>query len=249
MPRPQRCRKVCREPEYCAFSPAGVASGGAVVLTVDEYEVIRLVDLERLTHSQAAKLMEISRTTATEIYNCAREKIARCIVNGRPLIVSGGSYALCGGGKCCGCRRGAMESRMTKKKGNGIMRIAVTYDNGEIFQHFGHTSFFKLYDTEEGRITGEEVIAAPENGHGALAGFLKENGADVLICGGIGGGAQNALAQAGIRLYGGASGNADAAVKAFLEGGLSFDPNVMCSHHSHSEGHSCGSHSCGGSCH
>ena len=249
MPRPQRCRKVCREPEYSSFSPAGVASEDAVVLTVDEYEVIRLVDLERLTHSQAAKLMEISRTTATEIYNCAREKIARCIVNGRPLVVSGGSYALCGGGKCCGCRRGAMESRMAKKKGNGIMRIAVTYDNGEIFQHFGHTSFFKLYDTEEGRITGEEVIAAPENGHGALAGFLKENGADVLICGGIGGGAQNALAQAGIRLYGGASGNADAAVKAFLEGSLSFDPNVMCSHHSHSEGHSCGSHSCGGSCH
>ena len=116
MPRPQRCRKVCREPEYCSFSPAGVASGDAVVLTVDEYEVIRLVDLERLTHSQAAKLMEISRTTATEIYNCAREKIARCIVNGRPLVVSGGSYALCGGGKCCGCHRGAMESRMAKKR-------------------------------------------------------------------------------------------------------------------------------------
>ena len=75
MPRPQRCRKVCSEPEYSMFYPAGFASGDTVTLTVDEYEVIRLVDLEKLTHSQAAELMEISRTTATEIYNIAREKI------------------------------------------------------------------------------------------------------------------------------------------------------------------------------
>ena len=143
----------------------------------------------------------------------------------------------------------AVKNTDVKTKGTCIMRIAVTYDNGDIFQHFGHTSFFKLYDAEEGRITGEEVVAAPENGHGALAGFLKANCVDVLICGGIGGGAQNALAQAGIRLYGGANGSADEAVKAFLGGSLSFDPDVMCSHHSHSAGHSCGSHSCGGSCH
>ena len=64
MPRPQRCRKVCNEPEYSTFFPAGVASGEPVILTVDEFEVIRLVDLEQLTHSQAAVRMEISRTTA-----------------------------------------------------------------------------------------------------------------------------------------------------------------------------------------
>lgn len=245
MPRPQRCRKVCNEPEYSTFFPAGVASGEPVILTVDEFEVIRLVDLEQLTHSQAAVRMEISRTTATEIYNAARVKIADCIVNGRPLAVMGGNYKLCGGGKCCGCRRGQRCDMAADKKGNGIMRVAVTYDNGNIFQHFGHTAFFKLYDCEEGNVVGEEIVAAPESGHGALAGFLKENGADVLICGGIGGGAQNALAGQGIRLYGGVSGDADEAVKAFLENKLSFDPNVMCSHHSHSEGHSCGSHSCG----
>ncbi|MEE0275267.1 MAG: DUF134 domain-containing protein, partial [Oscillospiraceae bacterium] len=158
MPRPQRCRKVCSEPEYSMFYPAGFASGDTVTLTVDEYEVIRLVDLEKLTHSQAAELMEISRTTATEIYNIAREKIAECIVNGRPLAVSGGSYVLCGGGKCCGCPRGEGCSKV-KSKGNGIMRIAVTFDNGKIFQHFGHTQFFKFYDVTDGKVTGSEVMA------------------------------------------------------------------------------------------
>ena len=124
------------------------------------------------------------------------------------------------------------------------MRIAVTFENGNIFQHFGHTSFFKFYDCSDGKVISSQVVIAPANGHGALAGFLRENGADVLICGGIGEGARNALTSAGIKLYGGASGNADEAVSALLNGNLSYDPFVMCSHHGHGEGHSCGTHSC-----
>ena len=87
------------------------------------------------------------------------------------------------------------------------MKIAVTYENGKIFQHFGHTSQFKIYDTENGQITSSEVVDTNGSGHGALAGFLRQYGVDTLICGGIGGGAQNALAQAGIQLYGGVSGD------------------------------------------
>lgn len=124
------------------------------------------------------------------------------------------------------------------------MRIAVTYENGEIFQHFGHTSQFKIYDVENGVITETQVIDTMGSGHGALAGFLVQNGVDALICGGIGGGAQSALAAAGIKLYGGASGNADNAVKSLLDGSLLFNPDVKCSHHEHGE-HSCGEHNCG----
>lgn len=126
------------------------------------------------------------------------------------------------------------------------MRIAVAYDNGEIFQHFGHTAVFKLYDAEDGAVREERLLSAGESGHGALAGLLSQNGVNVLICGGIGAGAQNALAEAGIRLYGGASGNADEAVKALLNGTLSFDPDVRCDHHKNGEdGHHCGGgHSC-----
>ncbi|MBQ3566533.1 MAG: NifB/NifX family molybdenum-iron cluster-binding protein [Oscillospiraceae bacterium] len=127
------------------------------------------------------------------------------------------------------------------------MKIAVTYDNGMIFQHFGHTSEFKIYEIEDGKIINEEVVSTMGSGHGALAGFLAMNNVNVLICGGIGGGAQTALAQAGIKLFGGVSGSADSAVNAYLCGELDFNPDVKCSHHAHehAEGHTCGSHGCG----
>ncbi|BCI60284.1 NifB/NifX family molybdenum-iron cluster-binding protein [Solibaculum mannosilyticum] len=133
------------------------------------------------------------------------------------------------------------------------MKIAVTYENGEVFQHFGHSEQFKLYEADNGAVTHAEVVDTNGSGHGALAGFLKAHGVDVLICGGIGGGAKNALAQAGIQLFGGVQGDADQAVQNFLAGRLQFNPDVACSHHgSHHEGdHQCGGHdhNCGGSCH
>ena len=130
------------------------------------------------------------------------------------------------------------------------MKIAVPYENGEIFQHFGHTETFKIYDIADGKVVSAEVVDTNGSGHGALAGFLVAHGVDTLICGGIGGGAQNALAQAGIRLFGGVSGNADEAVNALLAGNLGYNPNVHCDHHDHEAGHSCGDHGCGShSCH
>lgn len=137
-------------------------------------------------------------------------------------------------------------------KGEGIMRIAVTYENGQIFQHFGHTETFKIYDVEEGKVVHSEVVDTNGSGHGALAGVLNALNADVLICGGIGGGAQTALAAAGIKLFGGVSGDADEAVEAFINETLAYNPNVKCSHHEHNhgEGHTCGEHGCvSHSCH
>ena len=127
------------------------------------------------------------------------------------------------------------------------MRIAVTYENGEIFQHFGHTSQFKVYDVVEGQILCAQVMDTNGSGHGALAELLAALNVDVLICGGIGGGAQMALTQAGIRLFGGVSGNADEAVRALIAGELAFNPDVRCNHHDHhhGEGHTCGDHGCG----
>lgn len=132
------------------------------------------------------------------------------------------------------------------------MKVAVTYENGEIFQHFGHTQQFKVYDIEAGKIVGEQVVDTNGQGHGALADFLFGGQVEVLVCGGIGGGAQVALANAGIKLYGGVSGSADEAVQAYLAGNLDYNPDVKCDHHDHEhgEGHSCGSHGCGShSCH
>ncbi len=128
------------------------------------------------------------------------------------------------------------------------MRIAVTYDNEQIFQHFGHTENFKIYDVEDGKVINKIVVDTNGQGHGALAAVLQGLRADVLICGGIGGGAQMALAQAGIKLFGGVSGSCDAAVEAFLAGTLGYNPDVKCNHHDHEHGeggHTCGSHGCG----
>ena len=137
-------------------------------------------------------------------------------------------------------------SNNTKER--NTMKVAVTYENGQIFQHFGHTEQFKVYEIKNKEIISSEVINTSGSGHGALAGFLLSNNIDVLICGGIGGGAKMALAQAGIQLMGGVAGDADAAVNAYLSGKLVFNPNVMCSHHGdhhHGEGHNCGHGTCG----
>lgn len=127
------------------------------------------------------------------------------------------------------------------------MKIAVTYSNGEIFQHFGHTEQFKIYTVDGNKILAAEVVDTNGSGHGALAGLLSQLDVDVLICGGIGGGAQMALAQAGIKLYGGVNGDADKAVESFVAGNLAYDPDAKCDHHDHhhGEGHDCGEHGCG----
>ena len=156
MPRPPRCRRICDAPQVDTFCPQGHEEAAPILLTLDEYEVIRLVDLEQRTHQQCAAQMDISRSTVQEIYESARRKIAACLVYGRKLVITGGSYRICG--------------------------------------------------------------------------------------------AQQALAQAGIRLFGGVSGDADAAVHALLAGNLGYNPNVRCDHHDHEHGeggHTCGDHGCG----
>ena len=135
------------------------------------------------------------------------------------------------------------------------MRIAITFENENVFQHFGHTKQFKIYDVENNSIVKSEIIDTNGSGHGALATFLKERDVQVLICGGIGGGAQSALGEKGIKIFGGVSGNADDAAKALIAGTLDYNPNVKCNHHDHEHGdhdcgsHNCGDHGCGGSCH
>ncbi len=119
------------------------------------------------------------------------------------------------------------------------MRIAVTYENGQVFQHFGHTREFKLYDVKEGKVIFEQIVESDGPGHGYLASFLKEVQADLLICGGIGMGAINALAEAGIELFAGVSGDADAAIRAYLNGELQGDSEGFCDHHGHEHGHDC----------
>ena len=135
MARPKRCRRICKYPDYWSFGPDDDNTGAAVVLTLDEYETIRLIDFEKWSQAKCAEQMDVARTTVTAIYENARYKLSDALVNGKRIVIAGGEYRL--------------QSEMKipdgiVDKGGNIMRIAVTYDNGngEIFQHFGHTEQF-----------------------------------------------------------------------------------------------------------
>jgi len=231
MARPCKKRWVCSEPRCRRFGPSDVVNAEEVILNLDEYECIRLIDYEGLEQEQCAVQMGVARTTVQAIYKSARRKLADSLVNARHLRIEGGDVVM-----------------IMPKGGHINMRIAVTYEDGQIFQHFGHTQMFKIYDVEDGKVVASQVVDTNGQGHGALAGFLFGGNVDVLICGGIGGGAQVALAQAGIKLYGGVSGSADAAVEALLNQSLDYNPDVKCNHHGEGHDHehgNCGSHGCG----
>ena len=232
MPRPVRCRRIEQQPVYRSFSPDDVPDAESIQITVDEFEAMRLLDDEGLTQEACAAKMGIARTTVTAIYESARKKVIDALVHGKRLLITGG---------CCAYEP-VVINQSIMEKGSNTMRIAVTYENGEIFQHFGHSEQFKLYDVEEGKIENTQVVDTNGSGHGALAGFLQAAKVDALICGGIGMGAQMALADAGIKLYAGVQGQADAAAKALAEGTLEYDPNARCDHHGHHHEGDCGHH-------
>ena len=179
MARPTKARRICMEAAYDNFCPNGVLAREKVIMTMDEYETIRLVDLEKCTHEQCAKQMGIARTTVTEIYESARYKMADSIVNGKTLEISGGNYRLCDGTAlfCCNkiCRRTSTSVGKDdiQRKETDQMRIAVTYENGEIFQHFGHTEQFKLYDIENSQVVRSQIVDTNGQGHGALYALPK----------------------------------------------------------------------------
>ena len=129
-------------PVYRSFSPDDITASESVHMTVDEFEALRLLDAEGLTQEGCASRMNIARTTVTAIYDSARKKVADALVNGKRLLITGGH-----------CEFEPVEiKQVIIEKGKDTMRIAVTYENGEIFQHFGHTEQFKLFDVEDGKI-------------------------------------------------------------------------------------------------
>ena len=242
--RPVKYRKVCRMP-LCRKFYGGEMCESVIALTVEEYETLRLIDYQGLSQEACARQMEASRATIQALYAEARKKTARFLVEGTSLIIEGGHYEICQSKGRCDLLK-TRGRTVCEKEGASNMKIAVTYENGQVFQHFGHTEQFKIYEVADGKITSAEVVDTNGQGHGALGGFLAEAGVNVLICGGIGGGARNALAAAGIQLFGGACGDADEQVKSFLAGNLAYDPNVECQHHG--EGHDCGGHGHEGGC-
>lgn len=238
--RREKTRHVGMRPEYLGFTPDGTAAGVDVVLAIDELEALRLVDLEQLSQAEAAERMGVARTTIAMICSRAHTKVADALVNGRRLVITGGNVAYDPAPQ--------PDANAWSHKKENSMRIAVTYEDGKIFQHFGRTEQFKLYDVEGGKVVSSQVVGSNGAGHGALAGVLAAGGVDVLICGGIGGGAVNALAQTGIDIYPGAAGDCDDIVNAFLAGEVTQAEGATCGcgGHGHEHGHGHEGCGCGG---
>ena len=221
MPRPVKCRKVCHFPNVLEFFPADDTEKKVpIVLTVDEYETIRLLDKKGYSQEQCAASMQVARTTVQRIYEIARKKIADALIDGHPLRIEGGDFRICDGqsSNCSlgGCYKQEIYQKYAVKKGEGIMRIAVTYEDGQIFQHFGHTETFKIYDVEEGKVVHSEVVDTNGSGHGGVSGD-----ADKAV---------------------------EAFINDTLD--YNPDVKCSQHEHSRGEGHTCGEHGCGNhSCH
>jgi len=275
MGRLAKARRVCGLPVYAQFTPQPDDTKAPVRMEVEDFECIRLMDYLGMTQEDCAVQMGVARTTVQAIYTRARRRLAGALVEGRPLVITGGNFEICpqaestNGRSCCAllphtsansaadsavfpARAAAnsadapMDSDATDshiRKGRIFMRVAIPYDEGQVFQHFGRSERFKLYEMTDGAITSSEILEANGAGHGALVTLLRQEHVEVLICGGIGAGAQNALKEAGIRFYGGVQGSADEAAADFLADRLAYDPAVHCEHHHGAdEGHGHGCH-------
>ena len=240
MSRTTKCRKICSFPDFYSFVPEEADTGNieTVIMSLDEYETLRLLDYEGLNQEEGALRMGVARTTVTAMYESARKKLVSAVVEGTRLRIAGGNIEI--------DRERSGFGVNLKSKGDKAMRVAVTYDNGNVFGHFGKTEQFKVYDIEDGKVVNSQILGTNGEGCGALAGILNIADVDALICGGIGGGAVNAIEEAGIKLYAGASGSADAAVEALIAGTLEAIGEANCDHHDHEhgEGHSCGHGGC-----
>ena len=154
--RREKLRRVGIIPEYRGFTPDGLASGDAIDMTVDELEVLRLCDLEGLNQEAVAQQMGIARATVAAICSRAHRKVAEALVNGRALVIAGGNIAY---------SPIATTTAAWPAKEVGTMRVATTYDNGNIFMHFGRSEQFKISDIQEGKVLNEHVVGTGGTAH------------------------------------------------------------------------------------
>lgn len=226
MSRPKKNRFVIEAPRYRCFGTKGRCDAPSIEMSVDEYETILLLDGKGLSQEETAFRMGVARTTVTAIYRTARKKIADYLENGKRLSIAGGCYSLDDGLSKTGI--------MDLKKGPIVnMKIAVSFENEEVFQHFGQTPSFKFYLIEKGKVAATNVESTNGTGHKDLIPWLKSRKVDTLICGGIGEMAISLLKENGIACTAGVEGPADEAVKRLLAGELECVCEPTCDCHDH----------------
>ena len=241
MPRPRKLRNVCSMPRSCSFGPLDQKSIEIINLTVDEYETIRLIDLEGLTQEECSKQMNVARTTVQGIYIDARKKLADSLVNGKRIMIGGGEYRLCGGidGGCGRACRRAECININKIEENKTMKIAIPADecnkNSQVCMSYGRTSVFAVYDTETKEYTFlDNSAAASQGGAGIKASqMLIDNGVTVVITQRLGQNAADVLNVAKVSIMEAVAGDVEANVNEYLAGKLSELTNIHAGFHMH----------------
>ena len=205
MARPQKCRKVCCLPKNSGFVPLQAGrKGDAVILTVDEYETIRLIDKEALSQEECGRYMQIARTTVQQIYTSARKKLADALVDGLPLRIEGGNYRLCSGkngGGHCGCH--CFRRYYDVETGGNTMKIAMPLDENkmDVCVSFARAPYFLFCDDEKEEVV-ENPAAQAQGGAGIQAAqFLVDQGAEVLITVRCGQNAADVFQAADMKIY------------------------------------------------
>lgn len=227
MPRPRKCRKVCQMPEVIEFQPVGRnLCHSAVVLSVDEYEAIRLIDKQGFSQEECGKYMQIARTTVQLVYDSARKKLAEALVCGLPLKIEGGDFRLCDGEEescgCGGCRRHRRNQLEMQYKEDGKMRIAIPLDENkqDVCIVLSRAPYF-LFQDEDAQTIVENPAANAQGGAGIQAAqFLVDNGVNVLITVRCGQNAADVFTAVGMKIYKSAGRTAAEDLTAFAEGRL-----------------------------
>lgn len=230
MPRPRKCRRVCRLPQSAAFAPVDPETlENPVMLTVDEFETLRLIDAQGLSQEECSVYMEVARTTVQQIYLSARQKLAAALVEGRGFLITGGEYALCDGqSPCChasGCWRRLHDPSAIRCKTGGPMMIALPLDEDRksICPSFARAPFYLFHDPDSGH---EEILDNPaaqaEGGAGLQAvQFLLDQGAAVILTPRCGENAAQVLHAADAAIYKTEGTDAAENLRAYGEGKLS----------------------------
>ena len=208
MPRPYKSRNIQEKPLCCKFSPEKIGEAGSVILTLDEYEVIRRCDHERLSQENCATVMQISRTTVQRIYASARLKIAEAIVLSKVLEIEGGPVSV--------VDRDIYESSLTNEKGEISMKIAIGLDGEKVSGHFGQCNDFRIVEVQNNLVVHQEDLHEEVHVHQERPQFLKDKGVDVLIMNGIGKGAYNRLIALNIKCVSGEDKSVEDALASYL---------------------------------
>lgn len=220
MPRPIKPKIIRQKPKFDIF-PSTKKDSQTIYLSLEEYETIRLIDHCGYDQAKCAQSMEISRSTVVSLYNSARKKLARHMIEGLTMCIKGGNYIM--------ANEQAVQNTI----------IAVPCVESDVYGHFGHCPRFMIYTIQNAEITSEQALDTTDKGCQLLAPYLKEHGVKIVICGNIGAGAKNNLLNQGIQVFPGASGHAKKQVESFLAGTLAYNENAQCAHHDHSH---CGHH-------